>query len=148
MKGYDNSIKRLLLIAGVAEIVVGLSHFGMPYFAYQARGFALLSQKESDFVTLCVFAVGILLIAFGSVTILFALNARDEMVLPYAVIQSILWLARIILEIVYPVQVSLFHIENPARVVMTLLVAEWLLFTLAAIFTAMDKTRCRTSDGL
>ncbi|MBI5568881.1 MAG: hypothetical protein HY914_02960 [Desulfomonile tiedjei] len=143
MKGYGNGIARILLIAGVVEIVLGLSHFVMPYFAYQSKGFALLNPHEINLVTLAVAAIGILLIAFGAVTILFSLNTQNELLFAYAIIQSILWSARIILEILYPVQVSLFFIDNPAGVVMALLIAEWLLFILAAIFIRMDR---RTSD--
>jgi hypothetical protein len=146
MGDYDNWIRRILLTAGVVEVVVGVSHFAMPYFAYHAKGFTLLNQHEINFVTLCVFAVGILLIAFGAVTICFSFNTHNEMLLPYTIIQSILWLARIIIEILYPVKIGLFWIRQPTNVVISLLILEWLLFVLSALWVTMNRRMSNLSS--
>ena len=63
-------IKKLMMLAGWIEIIVGLLHFAMPYFVIQSLGFSQLSETEMDFVALVISAVGILLIAFGSATLL------------------------------------------------------------------------------
>lgn len=145
MENYNDWTRRILLIAGVVEIVVGLSHFAMPYYAYQAKGFTLLNQDERNFITLCVFAVGILLMAFGILTVFFSLRfeAVNEMLLYYVIIKSVLWLGRIILEISYPVKVALFYIGQPTMVVMPLLIFEWLLFVFSAVLIAKIR---RMSD--
>jgi hypothetical protein len=72
MRKRANTIRNILIAAGIIEIAVGLLHFAMPYFAYQSKGFTLLQSAELDFVTLCIFAIGILLIAFGTITIFLA----------------------------------------------------------------------------
>jgi hypothetical protein len=139
MRGHNDWVKRILLIAGIVEIVVGLSHFGMPHFAYQSKEFGLLNQDEINFVTLIVFAVGILLTAFGAVTVLISskMEALKEILFSYALIKSILWLARIILELVYPVKIGLFWIAMPTNVIMPLLIIEWLLFVVSAVLIAV-----------
>ncbi|MEL7209895.1 MAG: hypothetical protein AAGK32_16950, partial [Actinomycetota bacterium] len=58
-------------------------------------------------------AVGILLIAFGAVTLLFARHPTQHLplLLPYLTIKTVLWVARLGLEIVFPVRLSMFGID-------------------------------------
>ena len=142
MENYKNWIKNILLLAGIIEIVAGLAHFAMPYFAYQTKGFSFLHQNEIDFITLCVFAVGILS-AFGSITIFFSLKAGavNGMLLYYTIIKSFLWLARIILEILYPVKIPLFFIGQPTMVVMPLLIFECLLFVFSVLLIVIIRKK-------
>jgi len=106
-------LKRLLLVAGTIEIAVGLAHFAMPHFANQSDGFVQLRTDESDFFTLVTFAVGILLIAFGCMTLVFAKDpvSTINVLLPYVVIKSALWAARVLLELAYPVTLKLFGVQ-------------------------------------
>jgi hypothetical protein len=143
MNKYSDYIGKFLLIAGVAEIAVGISHFAMPYFAYQSIGYSSLNYDEINFVTLCIFAVGILLIAFGILTVFFSLKKESAkgMLFYYCIIKSLLWLARIILEIIYPVKINLFYIEKPTMIILPLLFLVWLLFTLPAVFFMLSNRK-------
>ena len=143
MGKYNRWIKTVLMTAGIIEIFAGLGHFAMPYFVYQSRGFSFLTQNEMNFATLGIFAIGILLIAFGAITISFALNvdASHELQCIYAAVKSILWMARIILEIIYPIKISLFFIEKPTIVIMPLLIAVFLLFVFAVVLMALNNSR-------
>jgi len=131
----QNKIKNLLVVAGIVEILVGLLHFGMPYFLYQSSGFEQLSQIESDFLLLVTYAVGILLIAFGATTILLSskIDEIQEIIFYYVIIQIILWIARVSLEIIYPVGLDMFYIEPFTLIVLPGLVIELLLFIVSAI---------------
>jgi hypothetical protein len=141
MKKYLNFAGKTLLIAGLFEIAIGLMHFVMPYFALQSKGFALLNQDEQNSITLCVLAVGILVTGFGILTVLFSLKKESvkEMLLYYCVISSILFLFRVIFEILFPVKISLFYIENPTIAVLPLLIFVWLLFVVSTVFVAMSN---------
>jgi hypothetical protein len=131
----QNKIKNLLVVAGIVEILVGLLHFGMPYFLYQSSGFEQLSQIESDFLLLVTYAVGILLIAFGATTILLSskIDEIQEIIFYYVIIQIILWIARVSLEIIYPIGLDMFYIEPFTLIVLPGLVVELLLFIVSAI---------------
>lgn len=143
MGNHNIWIKTVLMIAGIIEILAGLAHFPMPHFVYQSKGFSLLNQNEIHLVTLCVFAVGILLIAFGAITISFVLkvDASNELHFIYASIKSLLWLARIILEIIYPIKISLFFIEKPTTVIMPLLIIAFLLFVFSAVLIVLNRKK-------
>ncbi len=137
MKSPRNSAKTLLIVAAVVEIVVGLAHFGMPAFALKSPGIAASAEIESDFLTLLLLCVGILLIAFGACTLLLLRESvAIQILFYYTVIKSVLWLARVIIEVVYPVEVPLFHLEQPTLYILPMLVLEWLLFVAAAFLTA------------
>jgi hypothetical protein len=130
MKNNGSLVKNVLLTAGIIEIVLGLIHFAFPYFAYQSKGYSLLSYNEIDFVTLLIFCVGILLMAFGTFTAFLSSKVEEaiKIVYFYTIVKSILWAVRVILGILYPPNVPLFFINQPNIVVFPALVFEWLLF--------------------
>ncbi len=135
MEKQINLTKQILLAAGIIEIAVGLLHFAMPYFAYQTKGFSLLQPNETNFVTLVIFAVGILLVAFGSITILFSRKVESmiEVLYYYVVIKTILWIGRVALELLYPVNLSMFYVEPFTLVVLPGLIIELLLFVVSVV---------------
>lgn len=135
MEKQINLTKNVLLVAGIIEIAVGLLHFAMPSFAYQAKGFSLLQPDEISFVTLVIFAVGILLVAFGSLTILFSRKVESiiEVLYYYVVIKTILWIGRVVLELLYPVNLSMFYVEPFTLIVLPGLLIELLLFIVSVV---------------
>lgn len=135
-------LKKGLFIAGIMEIMIGISHFGMPYFVYQSDGLSALNPNETDFVTLSIFAIGILLIAFGCLTLFLAAAARKDhrILLGYCVIKSMLWLGRVSLEFMYPVKVSLYYIALPTLAVMPVLIIVCLIFT-SGIFCCLKSSQ-------
>jgi len=128
-------IKSILWVAGIVEILVGLLHFGMPYFLYQSSGIASLSNIELDYLFLVTYAVGILLIAFGSTTLLLSSKIEEikEILYYYLLIQIVLWVARVSLEIIYPLGLDMFYIDPFTLIVFPGLVVELLLFVISAI---------------
>ncbi|WP_428739060.1 hypothetical protein [Sulfurimonas sp.] len=130
MEKQINLTKKILLVAGIIEIVVGLLHFAMPSFAYQSKGFSLLQPDEISFVTLVIFAVGILLVAFGSLTMLLSQKVKStiEVLYYYVLIQTVLWIGRVVLELLYPVNLRMFYIEPFTLVVLPGLIIELSLF--------------------
>ena len=129
----NNMLKNIMIVAGVQEIMVGILHFMMPYFLNQSAGFLQLSSTEMDFVILVTFATGILLVAFGSVTLL--LSKVDlsmiKVLYYYLWIKIILWATRVVLVLVYPVNLDMFYINPFTLAVFPGLVSELGLFIIA-----------------
>ena len=142
MNRRANTIRNILLVAGIIEIVVGLLHFAMPYYAYQSNGFTRLQPAELDFVTLCVFAVGILLLAFGALTtfLAFRVKSATEVVFFYVVIKAIGLSARVVLEFLYPVKIGLFHIEPFTVLAMPGMIILFLLFASSVVLVRKHMT--------
>ena len=137
------NVKNILVLAGVIEILVGLLHFVMPYFAYQSHGFQMLNTNEINFVTLVIYAVGILLVAFGSVSILLAqyTQSMQKIILYYLIIKSVLWMARVVLELIYPVNLNMFFVEKFTLVILPGLVIETFLFLFAILLLTCYKVK-------
>jgi len=120
----------LILIAGFIEVLVGLLHFFMPLFFDKSEGFLHLSSVEMDYLLLVTYAVGILLVAFGATTILLSSKQKElgRILYFYIMIQTILWTARVLLEILYPVGLEMFSLKPFTNIVMPGLIFEWGLF--------------------
>jgi len=128
-------MKKLLLIIGSIEILVGLLHFFMPLFFTKSESFLLLPNIEMNYLLLVTYAVGILLIAFGATTILLSKKTKElgKILYFYMIIQALLWIARVILELVYPVELEMFGIKPFTVIVLPGLVLEWGLILYAMI---------------
>lgn len=148
MKNDKSWIKNFLLAAGTIEIVVGLAHFAFPYFVYQSNSYSLLNNNDIDFITLSIFSVGILLIAFGSLTVFLSSKVETaiRIVYFYTIVKSILWAGRVILGILYPVNTPLFYMEQPNTVVFSGLLIEWLLFVFS-VFIIKTRIKALSSNG-
>ena len=123
-------LKTLIYTAGIIEVLVGLLHFFMPLFFDKSEIFSRLPMVEMDYLLLVTYAVGILLVAFGATTILFARRhkALYEILYLYLMIQTILWTARVILELLYPVGLEMFTLKPFTIIVLPGLIFEWGLF--------------------
>lgn len=133
--GPASRLQLLLLLAASIEIAVGLFHFAMPYFAHKSAGISRLSGAEEDFLVLVTFSTGILLIAFGSVTLMFARDpgASAGFLYPYLLIKSVLWAARLILEVLFPVRLEMFWIDPFTLAAAPGMVLEFSVFVAAAV---------------
>ena len=136
-----NLLRNILMMAGAIEICVALVHFAMPYFTQQGIGFKSLNPDEIDFINLLILAVGLLLLAFGCFTIFLAKRVESlvEMLFYYLVIKVILWVLRVVLELLYPVKIELFYIDPFTMIVLPGLVFECLLFCVALLLTAQMR---------
>ncbi len=141
MEQQTNRLKVTLKVAGFIEIFVGLLHFLMPFFIDKSQYYFLVSDAESNFVTLLILAVGILLIALGGTTILFANKIKHsiDILYYYLIIQIILWVSRVVLEVLYPVQLSFFYISPFTLLAMPALVVELLLFIFALFLVTSHR---------
>ena len=141
MEQQNNRLDTLLKVAGSIEILVGLLHFLMPYFVDKNHYYSLSSVAENNLVTLLIFAVGILLIALGGTTILFAnrLQQTIDILYYYLIMQVILWLSRVVLEVLYPIQLSFFYIDPFTLLALPALVLELLLFVFALSLAVSNR---------
>ena len=123
-------LQKLLLAAGIIEILIAIVHFVMPVFVFQNMGFVLLKGNDVSFVYLLIYAVGILLLAFGILTIVFSIKIEGsvEILYFYLIVQVGLWGFRVLLEIYYPVELDLFYIDPLTIAILPGLVFELMLF--------------------
>lgn len=129
----SRTLKRLLLIAAAVEVLVGLLHFVMPFEYRNSAGLDGLAGAEADYVTLVTYAVGILLIAFGATTYVFARRPSQhlDVLVPYLLVKTVLWAARSALEVIYPVQLEMFGVDPFTALVLPGVLTQTALFAVA-----------------
>lgn len=123
-----------MVVAGLAEIFVGVLHFVMPPFYQRSEGLGALNSPEADYVILVTYATGLLLITFGVLT-MGALTVPDlpySLLFAYLMIQAVLWAARLLLEILFPLKLDMFGIDPFTAVVLPGLTLETGIFIAAA----------------
>lgn len=134
-------IKRVLLALGIIELIAGLSHAFMPYFIFKSSGYSYLSLEEINIITCCVFSVGILLVAFGTLTVVCALkyDVLDKMMVYYFVFtKSILWALRTCLEVIFPTEIAMFLITRPSVVLIPVFIVIDCLFIFSVFLIRRD----------
>lgn len=143
MGKHSKTAKKLLFVAGTIEIIMGVAHFLMPGLIYKSAGFLYLNTVEANVVTLCIFSVGILLIAIGFISIVSdkMYDTSKELALNISIINLLLWSVRIIFEIMMPFKITILSIKNPTIFVMPLFVALWLIIGSAVILIWTDKQK-------
>jgi hypothetical protein len=141
MEKSAKTIITCLLVAGILQIVMGLSHFLMPRFIYQSPGFQYLNQLETDLVTLCILSVGILLIAVGSILVVCAKKyaTHKEIVFYILIINLILWFVRIILELLLPIKLPVLFVENPTIYALPAFIILWFIMAYAFVLMRREK---------
>lgn len=141
MHTYLKLSKTLLFIGGILEFIVASFHFTWPYAMIQTGPFAELPEANKAFIVLATLAIGLVMLVFGSLSIYFAFRIRmgEYSALVFSLAQAILWTGRLILEILYPVRLPLYFIEQPSSMVIVLSLALILIFTAPLVLYRKNK---------
>ena len=120
--------ERLLKVSGFMILMIGTAHFFMPSLGYDADTIASIPALPRDhFVYLGTYAIGTFLISFAIMTLLVPISKPSRADIIFLGLMAAVWLIRMFLEMIYPVELSLFFIDNPHPV---------LLATIAFIFVS------------
>ena len=121
---------KLMFIGGIAELVVALLHFLMPFQLATAGEIVELSHDYRGFLLLATFAIGLCMVIFGGLSIYFSnkLLLGEESAWIFGLSQGALWAGRAIFELILPVRVALFFLPNPTVLILALALGLALLF--------------------
>lgn len=106
----------LLIIGGTLELMIAALHFIWPFNFIQFPDFNKLTASIKEFILLAFFSMGLCMTIFAFLSFYFSkrisMEVKSSLILCFS--QVILWLFRLILEIILPVRVSLFAIKSPS----------------------------------
>lgn len=117
------ALRFALLAGGVITLVIGVAHIFMPTVGYAQTIPEEMSKEVSDhFYYLGTYAICAFLLTLGSLSVYFSKleNTKNSLVLSF--ILALLWIVRTLLEIIYPVNLSLFILESPHVPLLTVMV--------------------------
>ena len=119
-----------MIAGGIVEILIAGIHFVWPFELIKFGEFSFLSTKYQELLILSSISIGLCLFIFGMLAIYFSTKLKEgsEVAWLYGITQGILWLARAGFELIYPVKMPMYCIENPTNLVFSLALLLGLIF--------------------
>jgi len=124
-----------MYIGGIIELLIAVLHFIWPFELIETGEYAMLSGQYRDLLFLSSISIGLCLCIFGILSIYFSrkLMNGEKSALVYGTSQAILWGGRSVGELLFPVSIPMYFIQNPTIFVLPLSLFLSLLF-LAPLF--------------
>jgi hypothetical protein len=121
---------RAMLTCGIAEILIAILHFLMPFQFVRGGAIAGLPADYRGFVFHGIVAIGLCLTVFGALSIYFSqrLALGDTTARVFGLSQGVLWCGRTVTELIFPIKIPLFFLSNPTVVILPLVALLALLF--------------------
>ncbi|MEO1564444.1 MAG: hypothetical protein AAFR98_13490 [Pseudomonadota bacterium] len=114
-------------ISGVLVLLIGTAHFAMPRFGYNPATLSAIPDIQRDhFVYLGTYAIGCFLVAFGILTLVAGRGDRSFFERAFFGVMVAVWGMRVVLEVLYPVNLPLFFLTNPHPVLLSVIALIWL----------------------
>jgi hypothetical protein len=109
----------LLVTGGFIELVIAIMHFIWPFNFIQLPDFDNVSVPIKDFILLASLAIGLCMTIFACLSFYFAKRVvyGEKSAMIFSLTQAILWIFRLIFEILLPVRVPLYSIKNPSGII-------------------------------
>ena len=115
-----NKLSRVLIIAGgFVELLIAGLHFIWPFNFIQLPDFENVTNPIKDFIMLASLAIGLCITVFACLSFYFSKKvvSGEKSVMIFSLSQVILWVFRLIFELIYPVRVPLYSIEQPSVII-------------------------------
>lgn len=132
---------KLVFAGGVAELLIAIAHFLMPFAIGQTGEISSLSVAYRNYVIHATIAVGLCMVCFGVLSIYFSQKASqgDKNAWVFALSQTALWTTRVISELILPVNVPLFFLSNPTTVILPMVIVIAIFFFIPTLILLPKK---------
>jgi hypothetical protein len=109
----------LLVTGGFIELVIAILHFIWPFNFIQLPDFNNVTSSIRDFILLASLAIGLCMTIFAYLSFYFSKRIMfgEKSALIFSLSQGILWIFRLIFEILLPVRVPLYSIGSPSDII-------------------------------
>lgn len=108
--------------AGLMALAIGIAHFFMPSLGYAPDDLAAIpAPQRAHFVFLGTYAIAFFLLAFAVMTLLANRETPSPLMTVFLGLMVVVWPARLILELIYPVELFLFFTDDPHPLLLTAL---------------------------
>jgi len=122
--GLTNAATR---ISGLLVLMIGLVHFALPTLGYAPDALAAIPEAQrAHFVYLGTYSIAFFLISFAVMTLMADRTAPNHAITAFLGVMVVVWGARFVLELLYPVDLSLFFVANPHPMLMVTLLVIWI----------------------
>jgi hypothetical protein len=131
------SIRIIVIIGATLEFLVAIFHFVWPYNVVKSADFTNVPQHIREFFLLASLAIGLCLFIFAILSLYFSgkLFSAGKIALFFCLSQVVLWIIRLILEILYPVRIAVYSIERSGTIILIFLVIMILIYLIPLLLT-------------
>jgi hypothetical protein len=112
----------LIIVVGCIELSVACLHFIWPFNFLQSPDFNNITSSFKDFILLATISLGLCMVVFACMSFYFSKRIMfgEKSALVFCLLQSVLWIFRLIFEIVIPVKVSFYSIDNLSELIIVM----------------------------
>lgn len=129
-----------LVLAGLVPLAVGIMHLFLPSFGFDDAVLAQFTPaSRSHFVDLALYAIAVFLLAFAFLTFYFAARVESSGAIVFSVVQSVVWVLRSILEVIFPVEIALFGMTGLSPRILGVSIAAALLYAVSVYFAVRAR---------
>jgi hypothetical protein len=126
-----------LRLGGIITLAIGLAHLFFPNAGYGREIADSMSPAIRDhFFFLATYAIAGFLLSLGAISVLFSRLGHLPSSITIACVLAALWLARLGMELAWPVEVPLFILQRPSSLILPTIGLMAALYVAAALINA------------
>jgi len=130
----ERLLRWALLVGGLLTAMIGIGHIFMPTIGYDsAIPQALDPAVREHFYYLGTYAICTFLLSMSFLSIYFSRLEYPRASLVVGAVLAVLWIARAILELIYPVEIQIFFLKTPHSVLLPVIVFLAFIYSISAL---------------
>ncbi len=115
-------------------LAIGLAHFLMPTIGYAPSDLAAIPAPQKEhFVFLGTYAIAFFLVSFAVMTLMADQRAPTWQMTVFLGLMTVVWCARFVLEILYPVTLPLFFAPEPHAMLLAAILIIWAAYVVGFV---------------
>jgi hypothetical protein len=127
-------LRGTLFIGGLLTAVIGIGHIFMPTLGYDSSvPLAMEPAVRDHFYYLGTYAICAFLLSFALISLYFSKLEFPKASLVVCSILAVFWIARAVLEFLYPVEIKIFFLQTPHSVLMSVIVFLAFIYSFSAL---------------
>jgi hypothetical protein len=137
-------LRGALIIGGLLTAMIGIGHIFMPTLGYdRSVSMAMEPAIREHFYYLGTYAICAFLLSLAFLSIYFSRIEYSRASLVVGSVLAVLWIARAILEFIYPVEIRIFFLQTPHGVLLSVVVFLAFIYSFSALsaWTAMARSK-------
>jgi hypothetical protein len=130
----ERLMRLAMLVGGILTAVIGVGHIFMPTIGYSGSVAATMDPVVRDhFYYLGTYAICAFLLSFAALSIYFSRLDSSRAALAVCSVLAVFWIARVVLEVCYPVELGIYFLRHPHRVLLPVIVFLAFIYSKAAV---------------
>ena len=130
----ERLLRGALLIGGLITAMIGVGHVFMPTIGYDSSvSLAMEPAIREHFYYLGTYAICAFLLSLAFISIYFSKFEYPQASLVVGSVLAVLWVARAILEFIYPVEIRIFFLQTPHSVLLPVIVFLAFIYSISAL---------------